>query len=127
MRSVNKVILMGNLAADPELRSTKTGRSITTFPLATHSEWRDNEGEMRKSTDFHRIITWQGLADHCNKHLKKGSAIYIEGKLQNRTYEDKNKAKHYITEVTAESVNFIRTHKGKEGENVVIAEEEVPQ
>ena len=124
MRSVNKVILMGNLGADPEVRSTKTGKSVTNFSLATNNEWRDQEGEMQRTADFHRIITWQGLAENCGKHLKKGSAVYIEGRLHNRNYEDKDKKRHYVTEVTADKVNFIQTKRTKDGDKIGVAEQE---
>ena len=124
MRSVNKVILMGNLGANPEMRSTTTGRTVTQFPLATNNEWFDEDGEKQKSADFHRIITWQGLAENCGKHLKKGSAVYVEGRLHNRSYEDKDKKRHYVTEVTADRVHFIQTKRTKDGEKVGIREEE---
>lgn len=124
MRSVNKIILMGNLGADPELKTTKTGKSVATFSLATSNEWRDKEGEVQKSTDFHRVVAWQKMADHCHQYLKKGSPVYVEGQLHNRTYEDKEKKKHYVNEITADRVNFISTQKSKEGDKVVMEESE---
>lgn len=124
MRSVNKVILMGNLGADPEVKATATGKTVTTFPLATHSEWNDLNGERQKNTDFHRIVAWQGLADTCGKKLKKGSAIYMEGRIHNRSYEDGDKKRHYLTEITAERINFIQIKKGKEGDDVSLEESE---
>lgn len=124
MRSVNKVLLMGNLGANPELKTTKTGKNIATFSLATSNEWRDKEGELQKSTDFHRIVVWQRMADHCHRYLKKGSAVYVEGQLHNRTYEDKDKRKHYVNEITAEKVNFIQTRRGKDGDKVEMEEAE---
>lgn len=111
MRSVNKVILMGNLAADPELRSTPTGKDVASFSLATNKEWRNPEGEMKRSTDFHRVVAWQGLAN-ATRILKKGSSVYIEGQLHTRSYEDKDKKRHFITEINADRVNFIQIKKG---------------
>ncbi|HCW32842.1 MAG: single-strand binding protein, single-strand DNA-binding protein [Candidatus Peregrinibacteria bacterium GW2011_GWE2_39_6] len=118
MRSVNKVILMGNLAAAPEMRSTPTGKNIATFSLATNNEWRNSAGENQRSTDFHRVVVWNGLATQCEKFLKKGSAIYLEGRLHNRSYEGNDKKRHYVTEITAEQINFIRLKKTKDGDMV---------
>jgi len=111
---------MGNLAADPEMRTTPTGKVVTSFALATNSDWRDSEGKRQRTTDFHRITAWQGLGTICGKNLKKGSAIYVEGRLHNHSYEDKNKSRHYVTEINADSVNFIRIKKEKEGDKVVL-------
>lgn len=124
MRSVNKVILMGNLGADPEMRSTKTGKTVTNFSLATSNEWLDQEGEKQHTTDFHKIIAWKGLGENCGKHLKKGSAVFVEGRLHNRSYEDKDEKRHFITEVTAEKVHFIQSKRTKDGERIGIKEEE---
>lgn len=124
MRSVNKVILMGNLAADPELRSTKTGKSVANFAIATNNVWRNDDGEKQSTADFHRVIAWQGLANLCEKYLKKGSPVYIEGRLHNRNFEDKEKQRHFVTEITAESVNFIQTKRNKDGDQVMIKEDE---
>ncbi|MBT5016664.1 single-stranded DNA-binding protein [Candidatus Peregrinibacteria bacterium] len=122
MRSVNKVILMGNLGGPPEMRSTKTGKTVTNFSLATNNEWQNQEGEQQKTTDFHKVIAWQGLGEICGKHLKKGSPVYIEGRLHNRSYEDKEKNRRYVTEVTADKVNFIQTKSTKDGEKVGLKE-----
>ncbi len=122
MRSVNKVILMGNLGAPPEMRSTKTGKTVTNFSLATNNEWRDEQGEAQRTTDFHKVIAWQNLGEICGKHLKKGSAVYIEGRLHNRSYEDKDNNRRYITEVTADKVNFIQTKRTKQGDKVGLEE-----
>jgi single-strand DNA-binding protein len=124
MRSVNKVILMGNLGADPEMCSTKTGKTVTNFSLATNNEWFDQEGEKQKTTDFHRIIAWQNLGQNCGKHLLKGSAVYIEGRLHNRSFEDKDKKRRYVTEVTADKVHFLQTKRTKDGEKIGIKSEE---
>lgn len=127
MRSVNKVILMGNLAADPEMRSTTTGKTVTNFPLATNSEWYDDNGEKQKAADFHRVVTWQGLAEACGKTLTKGSAVYVEGRIRNRSFEDKNGDKRYVTEVTADRVNFIQIKRTTEGEEVGLEDTETTE
>jgi len=111
MRSVNKVILMGNLTADPELRTTKSGKNVAHFSLATNNSWRDDEGNKKSSAEFHRVTTWQTVANNCSKYLKKGSPVYVEGRLRNRSYEGNDKRTHYITEVNAERVHFISTKK----------------
>lgn len=124
MRSVNKVILMGNLVAEPELKTTKNGRNVANFAIATNNVWHNDEGERQNTADFHKVIAWQGLADLCQKYLVKGSPVYIEGRLHNRSYEDKEKQRRYLTEITAEKVNFIQTNHGKQGDQVMLREEE---
>lgn len=105
------------------MRSTTTGKTVTSFPLATNNEWSDDNGERQRTTDFHRIITWQGLGENCGKHLKKGSAVYIEGRIHNRSFEDKDKKRRYVTEITADRVNFIQTKRTKDGEKIGIKED----
>lgn len=108
MRSVNRVTFLGHIVADPELRTTKSGKSVTTFAIATNNEWFDSEGVIQKSVDFHRIVAWEGLAELCSKYLRKGSPIYLEGRLTNRSYEGKDKMKHYITEVVAQNLHILK-------------------
>jgi single-strand DNA-binding protein len=108
MRSVNKVTFLGHLVADPELKTTKSGKSVLSFALATNNEWRNTEGEKQESTDFHRIVVWEKLAEICAKHLFKGSPIYMEGRLSNRSYEGKDKIRRYITETIANSVHILK-------------------
>lgn len=124
MRSVNKVILMGNLAADPEVKSTQTGKMLAQFAVATNNVWRDESGEKKTSADFHRVVTWQSQAELCQKFLKKGSPVYVEGRIHNRSFEDKEKKRHYITEITADVINFISTKNSQGMEQVMLHEEE---
>lgn len=126
MRSVNKVILMGNLVADPEVRSTKSGKNVANFAIATNNVWHNDDGERQTTADFHRVIAWQGLAEQCEKYLSKGSPVYIEGRIHNRSYEDKDNQRRFFTEITAERVNFIQTKRAKDGEQVMLREEEEP-
>ncbi len=114
MKSVNRVQLMGNLAADPELRSTKSGKNLATFSVATNAEWKDTNGEKQKRADFHRIVAWQGLGENCAKYLKKGSAVFVEGELHNYSYEDKDKQRRSYTEITAGDVHFLQSKKTEE-------------
>jgi len=120
MRSVNRTTFLGHVVAKPELRKTNNDKSVTSFAVATNNEWFDQDGIKQKSVDFHRIVCWEGLAEVCAKHLEKGSPVYIEGRLSNRSYEGKDKMKHYVTEVTASAVHIL---KWKEGNTVVQTEE----
>ena len=107
--------MMGNLAADPDLKQTKTGKSVVTFSLATNRDWVDSEGEKKSSTDFHRIVLWQKLAEICSKYLTKGSLVHVSGRLMNRSYETEKGDKRYVTEILADKVDFINIKKDKEG------------
>jgi single-strand DNA-binding protein len=98
-RSVNKVILLGNLGKDPELRYTNSGVAVATFSLATNEQRRDQSGTVQEKTEWHNIVAWSKLAEICGEYLKKGAKIYLEGRLQYRTYDDKNGVKRYVTEI----------------------------
>ena len=106
-RSLNKVILIGNLGADPEVRSTNNGSRVATLSVATGRQWTGAGGEKQEKTDWHRVICWNnkgsssGLADVCEKYLKKGDKVYIEGRIEYRTWEDNNKQTRYVTEIIA--------------------------
>lgn len=119
MRSVNKIILVGNLAADPEVRQTSQGRTFTTFPVATNRDFTSN-GEKKKVTDFHRVVAWDKLGDICGKFLEKGKAVYVEGMILNRAYE-KDGERKYVTEIRADEVNMLSYKKDKEREHIVLA------
>jgi len=108
MKSVNRVTFLGHIVADPELRTTKSGKDVSSFAVATNNEWFDSDGVQQKSVDFHRVVAWEGLAKLCSQHLKKGSPIYIEGRLTNRSYEGNDKLRHYITEVIANNVHILK-------------------
>jgi len=111
---------MGHLAADPELRQTKSGVMVTQFPLATNYLMKDKNGEKSEMADFHRIVAFRGLADICNKYLAKGMAVYVEGKLMNNSFDDKNGNKHYRTEIIADNLNIITWKKSKQGGEVSV-------
>jgi single-strand DNA-binding protein len=118
MKSVNKIILVGNLAADPELRQTQKGVNVATFPVATQRDFTSN-GEKKKVTDFHRVVAWGTLAEICGKYLEKGKAVYIEGFVLNRAYE-KEGERRYVTEIRAEEVNMLSFKRDREQEQVTI-------
>jgi single-strand DNA-binding protein len=103
-RSINKVTLIGNLGKDPELRYTSSGVAVATFSLATNESWKDQDGNLQDKTQWHNIVAWKKLAEICGEYLKKGSKVYLEGRLQYRTYDDKNGVKKYITEIVLEEM-----------------------
>jgi len=105
-RGVNKVILIGNIGADPELRYTPGGAAVTNFNLATNETWTDNSGERQERTEWHRIVVWGRLAEICNQYLRKGSKVYIEGRLQTRSWEQDG-VKRYTTEVVARDMQML--------------------
>lgn len=106
--SVNKVILVGRLGKDPELRYTPNGQAVCNFPLATSESWRDkNTGERQERTEWHRIVVWGKGAEICNQYLGKGKQVYIEGKLQTRSWEANDGGKRYSTEILATNFTFL--------------------
>ena len=102
--SVNKVILIGNLGADPELKYTPNGAAVANLSLATIDTWKDNDGNKQERTEWHRVIVWKKLAEITAEYLKKGSKVYFEGRLQTRSWEDKDGVKRYTTEVVADNM-----------------------
>jgi len=113
-RSLNKVMLIGNVGKDPELKYTPSGIPVTSFRLATSDTWRDREGKTLEHTDWHTIVAWRGLAEVIQKIVHKGSRVYVEGKIQVRTFEDRTGFKKNIVEILAESLLVLDTRKGKE-------------
>ena len=106
-RGVNKVILIGNLGADPELKYTPSGAAVSNFSLATNESWVDGKGERQEKTEWHRIVVWGKLAEICHEFLKKGSKIYVEGRLQTRSWDGQDGNKRYTTEVVARDVQML--------------------
>ena len=112
--SVNKVILIGNLGRDPEIRRLENGAVVANFPLATSETYTDrNTGEKRDNTDWHNIVAWRGLAEIIEKYVKKGTKIYVEGKLKTRSYQDKDNITRYVTEVLAEDMTILSRPEGQ--------------
>ena len=103
--SVNKAILVGNLGKDPELRYTASGKAVVTFSLATTSSFKDRDGN--KQTEWHNIVAWGQLAEICGKYLHKGKQIYVEGRIQNRSYDDRDGNKRYISEVVVNEMQML--------------------
>jgi single-strand DNA-binding protein len=104
-KSLNKVMLIGNLGKDPELRYTGSGVAVATFTLATNESWKDQDGKVQERTEWHNIVAWRKLAEICGEWLSKGKKVYIEGRIQTRSYDDKNTGtKRYITEIVADNM-----------------------
>ena len=112
---VNKVILIGNLGADPEVRFTPGGQAVANFRIATSESWQDKNGQKQERTEWHRIVVWGKLAELCGEYLKKGRQCYIEGRLQTREWTDKENKKNYTTEVVANTVQFLGSRDGAGG------------
>ncbi|PLY05466.1 MAG: single-stranded DNA-binding protein [Desulfuromonas sp.] len=105
--SVNKVILVGNLGKDPELRYTPSGVAVVTFSIATSERFKGRDGQQQERTEWHNIVAWRGLAEICGKYLHKGRQVYIEGKIQTRSYDDRDGNKRYITEIVADNMQML--------------------
>ncbi len=108
MAGVNKVILIGRLGADPEVRYTPSGVAVANFSIATSEEWKDkNTGEKKEQTEWHRIVAWRRLGEICGEYLQKGRQVYIEGRLQTRSWEDKEGNKRWTTEILALNMQML--------------------
>jgi single-strand DNA-binding protein len=106
---VNKAILIGRLGADPEVRYTPDGTMVTNFNLATDLQWKDKNGERVRKTEWHKIVAYRKLAETCGNYLSKGKLVFIEGRIQTRSWEDKEGAKHYTTEIVASNMQMLDT------------------
>ncbi|HHJ11047.1 MAG TPA: single-stranded DNA-binding protein [Bacteroidetes bacterium] len=114
---VNKVILIGNVGKDPEVRYLEGNVPVAHFPLATSETYRNRDGEKVTQTEWHNIVVWRGLAKVVEDYVKKGQALYIEGKIRSRSYEDKNGNKRYITEIVADNLQML----GRRGDSEAAA------
>jgi len=103
-QGLNRVLLIGNLGSDPEVRYTPSGKAVASFNLATAEKWTDKDGQKQERTEWHKIIAWGKLGEICGEYLRKGSQVYVEGKLQTRSWEDKEGNKRYTTEINAEKM-----------------------
>ncbi len=115
MASVNKVILVGNLGKDPEVRYTPGGQAVAKFPVATTDNWTDQSGHKQEKTEWHNIVVWGKQAENCGQYLSKGRQVYLEGSIRSRSYDDKDGNKRYITEVVAQRVQFLGGGSGGGG------------
>ena len=113
MAGVNKVIIVGNVGRDPEVRYTQSGRAVASFSVATSERFQDKDGQTQERTEWHRVVAWARLAEICGEYLRKGKQVYIEGRLQTRDWEDKDGHKRYTTEIIANSMQML----GRRGED----------
>lgn len=113
MSGINKVILVGRLGADPEVKTVGQGQTVTRLNLATSESWMGKDGQKQEKTEWHRITVWGKLAEICGKHLAKGRQVYVEGKLQTRSWEDQQGQKKYATEIVASTVQFLGAASGE--------------
>ena len=114
-RGVNKVIVIGNLGADPEMRYTTSGAGVCELRVATNESWNDKNGQRQERTEWHRIVVWGKRAEVCSKYLAKGRQVYVEGRLQTRSWDDKDGNKRYTTEIVANDVQFLSSNEGGGG------------
>lgn len=105
--SVNKVILIGNLGKDPEVRYTANGKAVARFPIATSEVWTDTGGNRQERTEWHNIIVWGKQGETCAQYLAKGRQVFVEGSIRSRSFDDKNGNKRYVTEIIAQRVRFL--------------------
>jgi single-strand DNA-binding protein len=112
---VNKVILVGNLGADPEVRFTPSGQAVANFRIATSENWTDKAGQKQERTEWHRIVVWGKLGELCGEYLAKGRQCFVEGRLQTREWTDKENKKNYTTEVVGSNVVFLGGPRGEAG------------
>jgi len=109
--SVNKAILIGNLGKSPEMKLTPAGIAVATFSIATSERFKKRDGEQQEKTEWHNIVVWRQLAEICGKYLTKGQKVYIEGKIQTRSYDDRDGNKRYITEIVANEMRMLGGEK----------------
>lgn len=121
MAGLNKVILVGNLGKDPEVRHLEGGTAVANFSLATSESFKDKSGQRIEQTEWHNIVVWRGLAEAAEKYLKKGMTIYLEGKLRTRSWDDKEGHKRYITEIVGDTFTIVNK---KEHNNVLSGNED---
>lgn len=105
--ALNKAMIIGNLGDDPELRYTQSGTPVANLSIATNRKWTDKSGESNEQTEWHRVVVFGRQAENCEKYLKKGRQVYVEGRLQTRSWDDRDGNKRYTTEIVAQTVQFL--------------------
>jgi single-strand DNA-binding protein len=112
---LNRVMLIGNLGSDPEIRSTQNGNTVATMNLATTEKWKDSNGNLKEQTEWHHLVVWGKLADFCGTYLNKGSRVYIEGKIQTRKWQDQDGKDRYSTEIVVRDLKSLSiVHRGNQ-------------
>ncbi len=123
-RSLNRVQLIGNLTRDPELRYTPAGTAVTTFSIATNRQWKTESGEQKEDAEFHRIVAWDKLAEICSQYCKKGKQVYVEGRLQTRSWQTKEGADRQTTEIVISEMILL---SGGDGARVSDSSNDIPE
>lgn len=125
-RGLNKVMLIGHLGRDPEMRYTPAGKPVTTFTIAVNRTWNTSDGERHAETDWFNIVAWGNLAEICKEHLNKGQQVFVEGRLQSRKWDDKEGIKHSTTEIIASEMMMLGDRRGTnsdQSDNPTVGEE----
>jgi len=125
MRSINKVIIIGNLTRDPEMRQTPNGQSVTTFGVATNRQWVTKGNDKKASTEFHECVAWAHLAEICANYLKKGNLVYVEGYLKTRSWDSPEGVKKFKTEIVVQDLVILEKRRAGEGGDYIPSEEDV--
>ncbi len=117
--NLNKAMIIGNVVRDPEMRTTPNGQNVTSFSVATNMVWKDSNGEKQEKVEFHNVVAWRRLAEITDQYLKKGSKVYIEGRLQTRNWDDPSGVKKYRTEIVADNMIMLdnKSSNSNEGYN----------
>jgi single-strand DNA-binding protein len=123
---INKAILIGNLGSDPEMRYTQSGTAVANFNVATTEKWKGQDGQMQEQTEWHKIVAFARLAEICGEYLSKGSKVYIEGRIQTRSWEDKDGNKRYTTEIVAKDMKMLSSKGGGSSSGGGFADEPPP-
>ena len=126
-RGLNKVMIIGHLGKDPEMRYTPSGRAVTTFNVAVSRSWNSSSGERRSETEWFKIVAWGNLAEICKKYLNKGQQVYIEGRLQTRSWEDKEGQQRTSVEVVANEMTMLGDRRDKSQDDSAIFDETPPE
>jgi len=107
MASLNRVLIIGNLGSNPEVRSIAGGQTVASFSVATNEVWNDKQGQKQERTEWHKVVVWGRQAEFCGQYLQKGSTVFVEGRIQTRSWDDKEGQKRYTTEIVATTVQAI--------------------
>lgn len=127
MASLNRVILIGNLGRDPEVKYTQNGTAVANLSIATNEAWTDKSGEKQERTEWHRVVVWGKQAEICGQHLTKGKQVFVEGSLQTRSWDDRDGNKRYTTEIRASRILMLGRPEGTRTEAEVPAPEAGPE
>jgi single-strand DNA-binding protein len=127
MRGLNKVMIIGQLGRDPEMRYTPSGRPVTSFSVATTRSWTSGDGDRREETEWFNVVAWGNLAEICKQYLRKGQSVYVEGRLQTRGWDDQDGKKHFRTELVASEMIILGDRRSEPLDEGMVAEAPVEE